>query len=185
MTRHVTATGPWPGMRAETVKNIVGTLAQARRQHPTNQQLLHVAKVQISVVETALNSNQLGGDTATVVYSQMLALAVTAIRLLEEGDGAFGYASYLDRRQGSVDPLDYENHPSDCRCGLCIISGRVKAEPTPLVGDNHKSVECRQCARLLAHAPSYTTRREICIKCGCTVLVQMEETGDARDNHPR
>ena len=94
-------------IRAETLRVIRAELIRARKQYPTNQNTLRSLKFFVEQLEIHLA----GDDTALAIFSHAITVAVMAIRVAEEGDAKFRYASYLQAPGPLFDPqIDATGH---------------------------------------------------------------------------
>jgi hypothetical protein len=74
----------------ETIRNIRTELIRARKSYPTNQRTLAVLDHFIAQLKTELKSDA----PAIRIYAAAINAAVMVIRVAEEGDAKFKYASY-------------------------------------------------------------------------------------------
>ena len=78
-------------MNPETLRAIRSELEKARKQYPTNVGNLRILRHFVDQLE-----NELQRDAAAVqIFATACCVAVMAIRVAEEGDSKFRYASYV------------------------------------------------------------------------------------------
>jgi hypothetical protein len=78
-------------MNSETLRAIKSELEKARKRYPTNVGTLRILRHFVDQLE-----NELSRDAAAVqIFATSCVVAVMAIRVAEEGDSKFKYASYV------------------------------------------------------------------------------------------
>lgn len=80
-------------MNNETLRAIKSELAKARKQYPTNIDTLRVLELFTRRLHASLEND----EEAIRIYSEAICVAVMAIRVAEEGDSKFRYASYVQQ----------------------------------------------------------------------------------------